>query len=494
MKRGNTIFYSMIFLTGANSLLRLAAMGFQVYLSSRIGAAGIGLLQLVLSVSALSFTIGSAGARTCATYLSAGELGRGDLGDVHSVLSGCCRYSLFFGGTTAAALWFAAPWLCKVWIGDPGAVSALRFYALFLPVKCLHGVMTGYFTAAKRVGIIVMTAFLEQGCAIAVTFLLLFQWAYTVPGHAVFSVVAGGCAADVLGFFVLSALCPRPNRNRRKRPPYGHIVRVALPLALADTLRSGLNTMEDLIIPLRLALFAGTVNAMADYGMIRGMVFPVLMFPAAILFSLAELLMPEFSQCEARGSKNRVQYLTKQGLRAALLYGLCTGGLLFALAGELGELLYRNQQVGGLLRLYAPFVPILYMDSLVDALCKGLGQQNANARYNMLTSFLDVVCLWCLLPKWGLGGYYVSFAISHLVNFALSLRRLKRVSGVQTSAAKPALAAAGTILAAGMASLVDGMAPAIGCYFVLLGGLWYLCGVIGKEDRLWLRQLIAGRY
>ena len=41
---------------------------------------------------------------------------------------------------------------------------------------------------------------------------------------------------------------------------------MSLPLALADTLRSGLNTIEDLIIPRQLALFTGTVNAMADYG------------------------------------------------------------------------------------------------------------------------------------------------------------------------------------------------------------------------------------
>ena len=61
MKKGNTIFYSTILLTVANFLLRLAAISFQVYLSSRIGAAGIGLLQLVLSVTALSFTVGSAG-------------------------------------------------------------------------------------------------------------------------------------------------------------------------------------------------------------------------------------------------------------------------------------------------------------------------------------------------------------------------------------------------------------------------------------------------
>jgi len=493
VKKGNAIFYSTILLTGANFLLRLAAMSFQVYLSSRIGAAGIGLLQLVLSVTALSFTVGSAGVRTCAMYLSAGELGRGNPDNVRGVLSGCCQYSLLFGGAAAAALWCAAPWLCEVWIGDRAAIAALRFYALFLPVRCLHGVMTGYFTAAERVGTMVAVSFLEQGCSMGVTFALLSQWAGADSGQASFAVVAGGCAADVLGFLALAALRPGTRRKRRQRPPYGSILRVALPLALADTLRSGLNTIEDLIIPRRLSLFAGTVNAMADYGMIRGMVFPVLMFPAAILFSLAELLVPEFSQCAARGSRNRVQYLAKQGLRVAMLFGLCMGGLLYALAEPLGQLLYQEPQVGKLLRLYAPFVPMLYMDSIVDAMCKGLGQQNANARYNTFTSFLDVVFLWCLLPELGLGGYYVSFAVSHLVNFALSLRRLMRASGIRISAAQPALAAACTAAAGWIAALTDGVLLTGGCYLLLLGGLWYLCRIVGRDDILWLRRLIGGR-
>ena len=342
MKKGNPIFYSTILLTGANFLLRLAGISFQVYLSSRVGAAGIGLLQLILSVSALSFTAGSAGVRTCAMYLSAGELGRNRPGNVHSVLTGCFQYSLFFSGITAAALWWAAPWLCRVWIGDSAATAALRLCALFLPIRCLRGVLTGYFTAAQRVGAMVAVAFLEQGCAMALTFLLLSRWAGADSGAL--AVIAGSCAADALGFLVLLCLRNRRVRRLRGRPPYGRILRISLPLALADALRSGLNTIEDLIIPRRLALFAGTVNAMADYGMLRGMVFPLLMFPAAILFSLAELLVPEFSRCAARGSKNRIQYLTRRGLRAAMLFGLCSGGMLFVLAGRLGSILYQSGQ------------------------------------------------------------------------------------------------------------------------------------------------------
>ena len=65
------IFYSALMLTGVNLLLRLVGTSFQVYISGRIGAAGIGLLQLVLSVGSLSMTAGIAGIRTATMYLTA---------------------------------------------------------------------------------------------------------------------------------------------------------------------------------------------------------------------------------------------------------------------------------------------------------------------------------------------------------------------------------------------------------------------------------------
>ena len=61
-------------LTGVNLLLRIATTSFQVFLSGRIGAAGIGLLHLVLSVSSLAMTAGIAGIRTATMYLTAEEL------------------------------------------------------------------------------------------------------------------------------------------------------------------------------------------------------------------------------------------------------------------------------------------------------------------------------------------------------------------------------------------------------------------------------------
>ena len=72
-----------------------------------------------------------------------------------------------------------------------------------------------------------------------------------------------------------------------------------------------------------------------------------------------------------------------------------------------------------------------------------------------MTNLLDVALLWLLLPRFGMGGYYFSFAASHLVNFALSFRRLGRS--------------------------------------VELGSLGTLFRGLGAEDARWLRGLLAGR-
>ena len=76
MHRKLPIFYSALLLTGVNLLLRMVSTSFQVYLSGQIGAGGIGLLQLVMSVGMLAMTAGMAGIRTATMYLSAEELDR----------------------------------------------------------------------------------------------------------------------------------------------------------------------------------------------------------------------------------------------------------------------------------------------------------------------------------------------------------------------------------------------------------------------------------
>ncbi|MBR3973217.1 MAG: polysaccharide biosynthesis C-terminal domain-containing protein [Oscillospiraceae bacterium] len=491
MPRKLPIFYSALLLTGVNLLLRLVGTSFQVYLSGRIGAAGIGLLQLVLSVGSLAMVAGIGGIRTAAMYLTAEELGKGKSRNVTWVLSGCFLYSILFSGSVGTALYHFAPWIAENWIGDIRTIDALRLFASFLPVCCLSGVMTGYFTAANRIGTLAAVEVAEQLVSMAITMAALTFWAGHDPGRACLSVIIGSSLGACLTLGCLAVLRLRENPVYGERIPVRHrLLEAALPLALADDLKSGINTVENLMVPKRLALNTATESPLAAFGLVSGMVFPVIMFPAAILFGLTELLIPELARCAAAGSRQRINYLVHKSLRVAMVYGILFCGLLFLLSDELCLSLYKSLDAAKFLRWYALLIPMLYCDIITDAMTKGLGQQKICVRYNILTSVLDVIFLYLLLPEYGMEGYFVSFFITHLLNFWLSLKRLLKITKQHIPFYIPALSAAATLFSIWSASFAGTAVQKGISYPLILGSLLFLLKILNRSDIRWILGLI----
>lgn len=494
MSKRLPIFYSALLLTGVNLLLRLVGTSFQVYLSRRIGSAGIGLLQLVMSVGGLAMVAGMAGIRTGTMYLTAEELGHKKSHQLTWVLSGCFRYSICFSGSIAVLLYLFAPQIAGLWIGDQRTANALRLFSAYLPVTCLGGVMCGYFTAANRIGTLAAVEVTEQLCSMAVTIQALTLWAGNDAVKACQCVILGSGTGSCLTLTCLVLLRFRENKQTGSRIPIRRrLMQTALPLGAADVLKSGINTAENLMVPKRLAHNTMIENPLAAFGIVSGMVFPVVMFPACILFGLAELLIPELARCAAAGSRARVRYLVQRSLKVSMLYGLLFGGLMVLLSEPLCRKLYHTQEAGRYLRLYALLVPILYCDALTDAMTKGLGQQTACVRYNILTSAMDVLFLYLLLPKYGMDGYFGSFLITHLINFLLSLRRLLKISEVVLPFHIPALALASSMTAMLGASKITGVPGQCLAYFALLGSLLSLFRIIRQEDFHWLKGLVSAK-
>jgi len=486
------IFYSALLLTGVNLLLRFAGTSFQVYLSGRIGAAGIGLLQLVMSVGSLAMVAGIGGIRTATMYLTAEELGRKKPQHVPWVLSACFLYSICFSGCIAALLYHFAPQIAAIWIGDPRTVEALRLFAAFLPVTCLCGVMTGYFTAAQRISTLAAVEVAEQLCSMALTLGALSLFAGNDPVRACLCVIAGSGIGSILTLTCLILLRFGEHATEGSRISVRHrLVQTALPLAVADDLKSGISTLENLMVPKRLALNRAVSSPLAAFGLVSGMVFPVIMFPAAILFALTELIIPELARCAAGGSEGRIHYLVQKSLRVVLVYGIAMGGLLFTLADALCAALYHSLDAAGYMRTYALLVPMLYSDIITDAMIKGLGQQKICVRYNIFTSFLDVVFLYFLLPRYGMQGYFVSFLVTHLINFILSLQRLLKITVRTIPAHIPMLSATAMICSLWASCHASNAVFRAGGYVLILGALLFLFNIVGGEDIRWVKSLIV---
>lgn len=494
MSRKRSIFYSAILLTCVNLLLRMVATSFQVYLSGTIGAEGVGLLQLVLSVGSMAMVAGMAGIRTATMYLTAEEVGRKRPGSIIWVLSGCTVYSMIASSTVGLAVYFGAPFIAQRWIGNQQIVDAVRLFAAFLPVNCLCGVMVGYFTGSNRITTLAAIEIAEQFCTMLCTILLLKYWAQRDAVRSCQSVVMGsgfGGCLTLVSLLILRLKEPRVSSPRIKVSR--RLCGIAIPLAMADNLRTGISTVENLMVPKRLALYHGTQSPLAAFGTVCGMVFPILTFPMALLFGLTELLIPELARCNAAGSQMRIKYLVKRGLRIGLLFGTLCGMILYLCAEPLCMTFYKSTEAGKYLKWFSPLAVMLYCDAVTDAMIKGLGQQRASVQYNICTNTMDVAFLYLLLPRYGIFGYFISFTVTHVINFILSIRRLLKITGVVINVGEVVLTLLAAVLSVFLCrSIHSPLWETIIAVIVLLC-LLIVFGIFSRRDLKWIIRLIRNK-
>ena len=378
MERNDSILGGALLLTAANLLLRLISIAFQVFLSVRIGAAGLGLMQLISTIGVFAMLAGTAGVRVTAMYLAAEEFGHRRLSGVRAAMRACLQYGILVSAVSGAALFFLSDFFAMEWLRDLRAGPSLRVMGLLLPFSCLCGIMTGYYTACSRIRQLVGIEIAERLVSVGLTVILLYLWAGDDLARACCAITFGSSAGCIFDFTLLYLRYRRDMRQvpREHIPMRKRLLRLSVPLALNDALRAGLNTAEQLLIPIGLARYGGsTEEAMAGYGTIHGMVFPILMFPAAILYSVSDLLVPELSRCRAMGRGLRVRDLSGKCIRMTILFAAAVAGFFFVCAEELGQCVYHSADAGRYLRIFAPMVLMLYLDAIVDGMLKGLAEQ-----------------------------------------------------------------------------------------------------------------------
>lgn len=424
-------------LTGSSLAMSAISMAFQVWLAARIGSAGIGLYQLVLSVAFLCTTFAVSGIRFAATRLVSEELGHERSWSVAAAMRRCFAYSLFFGLSALTVLWSFAEPIGFLWIGDARTVKSLKLIAFSMPFMSLSSVMSGYFTACGRVWKPTVVHLGEQLITIGfVAFFLTHSPAGDIEKNCA-AVMLGNVCGDAISFvcmllFYLTDRHSVRDYSAQKLKLTSRMLKVALPLAVSAYARSALSTLEHLLVPrgLKAAGFSAD-RALSGYGVIQGMVLPILSFPACILMALAELIIPELTEAQVRGNEGDISKTVSSLIKKGLGYSSAVALVLFIFADKLGVRIYSSPEAGDYLRLLAPLIPIMYTDMVADGCLKGLGQQLWCMGINLLDALLGVLLVWQVLPIFALKGYICIIYFNECLNFALSIMRLGKVTKIR---------------------------------------------------------------
>ncbi|MBQ6877534.1 MAG: oligosaccharide flippase family protein [Oscillospiraceae bacterium] len=431
-------------LTATSLSLGIVGVAYNAWLTRNLGSTGMGLFSLMMAVYRFAVTFACSGSGLAATRLVAEENARKNGAKASDAMNKTILYSLLFGVSGGLLLWIASDFAAVSMVGDIRAAKPFRILAFSLPFVGVSAAFSGYFTAVTRVFSSSAAQIFEQLSQMAFTVAVFAVLKPDDIGEACVLVAAGSTVSEGLAFLLHYVLY----KIDRKRHPFSggeksgalsvwkKIIGIALPVGASAVLRSALSTVKHLLVPVSLVKSGmSSETALSEYGIVGGMVLPVLTFPCAFLLGFSNLLVPEITRCKALGLDERIEQIMSLVFRITLIFATGTAAVLIFCADELAFLLYIEPSAGYAIRALTPIVTVMYLDSAVDGILKGLGEQVAVVRYNVYDTAMCVGLVYTLVPFFGTAGYLATIVLSEVFNMILSASRLVSVTGFRVKMA-----------------------------------------------------------
>ena len=94
------------------------------------------------------------------------------------------------------------------------------------------------------------------------------------------------------------------------------------------------------------------------------------------------------------------------------------------LAEKLGVCMYQNAEGAVYIKLLAPLLFFMYLDTIVDSILKGLDAQVSVMLCNIIDLLVSIFLIYFMVPILGLPGYLLVICVSEILNFTISTGKL----------------------------------------------------------------------
>ncbi len=433
MKIKSNLFINTVIMTAVNLIMRSAGVWFNSFLTNKIGAEGIGLFQLVMTVYSMALTFSCAGIRLAVTRVTV-EIRTNSKHDLNKSLSICITYAGICGSVIGFLLFAFSNLISRYWINDIQTMFPLKILAASLPFSAMSSALGGYFTAINKIPQFSIVQMIEQASKIAIVIYSINRIPSENPFYSCSAIVFGMAVAEIISYCLSAVLKRLTIENKSKKEPVKvfRLLRVALPDAAGTCARSILLTVEHLLIPKGFRKSGSDYKtSLTAYGNIHGLAMPLLLYPSAILSSLSALLVPHLAKLNETENQKEINRSVKLNLKRTLIFSFICAFVFFIFANQISIFVYKTNEAAMYIKILSPLVPIMYTDMITDGMLKGLDQQLYSMKYNIIDSSVCVVLVWFLLPRFAVKGYIFILYLSEIINFYLSVSKLITVCDIE---------------------------------------------------------------
>ena len=426
----STPFATASLVTGLSVAERGLGFLYRIVLSRLLGAEGVGLYQVALSLFSVFLTIGTGGIPiTVSRLISKSKAENNHKNESRAVGAGvslCLLLTLPF-----ALLFSLFPSSISFLFSDERCVSVFRILILGLVFSSLYAVVRGSFWGNKQFFLPSLLELAEESVMVLCGVLLLQNVTSVTDGanRAAWAVVLSylfSFTASVLCFFFRGGKISRPKNTLK--PLFNATLSITSVRASSSLVNSAIAVLFPAML---IRAGVGESDALRFFGILSGMAIPVLFIPSTIVGSLALVLVPEISEDFYRKNTARLHKNLARGLSVSALVSCFLIPFFHALGEPLGAIAFSQPLAGEFIRSGAFALLPMSLTMISTSALNAMGFERKTFLYYFIGAAVLLLSVILLPAVCGAYAYLIglgaSFCVTAVCNLVLLSKQCKGV-------------------------------------------------------------------
>lgn len=420
-----TIFKAVATVTIFSVITRLLGFFFRIFLSRKLGAEGLGLFQMASSVLSIFMTLISSGIPlTTAKLVSKYEVNN-ELKRRNQVVTSALILALVVAVIGSLVILI----LKSVWgiiLTDSRAVELLFIMIPSILCSAVYVVFRGALWGQNDYFNVGLTELIEQIIRFVLTFIMLFSVTdYFVATK--YSAIAFNLTCLFSAIITIIIYFKKRGKLCFHKGEYHNVFKSALPITGVRLANSLVQPLTTIIIPSMLIISGYSQSeAVASFGVIMGMTFPMLFVPMAIIGSISMVLIPSISSMMTKNQYDEISTNISKSIEVSIFISMLFIPLYLSVGDLIGIVLYNDVMSGVLLQIAAVCVLPITLCNLTGSILNALNLEVKSFINYIIGSVVLFISLIAFTPLVGINSVVISFFLSMTTISTLNIAKIKK--------------------------------------------------------------------
>lgn len=410
------------------------ALGFllKIYLSRRMSPELLGSYQVAMSVFGVLMTFVSSGIPVVLSRNISYYYGQKNKKAIGSTVSSALIITTIICVIVSFIILFFPNFLNKIFTSS-ASMEMLKILLPGLVFSSIYEVLRGALWGQKKFFAISFTEFIEQVARIIII-VILFETTFCSMSLTNKTALSLSLACVISSIIVIFIYIKEGGNLASPKLEFKGLLKQSSLITAIRTISSAFSSIIAIVIPIKLMDFGySSSEALAEYGIMMGMTFPLLMIPSTLISSLAVTTIPSISEQSNNIDNGELKdvsilkYKITFILKITVIFATILLPIFLSLGKPICKFVFKNEEAGKYLTFASISMLPLGISQITTSVLNAIGLEVKTLK-NYIISSLFLIASILILPKY-IGtyslivGYLLMSSISSLLNIQMLRKR-----------------------------------------------------------------------